>query len=385
MQPDRGAEPEPLTRLAVTGEKGRTTAIDPYLEALWDRGGTDLLLTADAPPMLRVGGQLDRYAGPDLTPDDIDAIVTGLVGPALRQAFDSDGEVDFSFSWRGQARFRGNAFRQRHTTALSLRLIPFKIPTFDELAIPHVIRDFMNRTHGLVLVTGPTGSGKSTTLAAMLDFINENRACHIVTVEDPIEYLHHHKRSAVNQREIGEDSASFPRALRSVLREDPDVVLIGEMRDPESIQAALTIAETGHLVFATLHTNDSSQAVDRIVDVFPADRRPQIQVQLSHVLACVVYQRLLPRADRGLVAAFEIMIGNHAVRNLIREGKTRQLRNVVSTHQAEGMQTLEMSLAQLVSRGLVSADAAAGVSLFPREIALPPARENGRVLAPASR
>jgi twitching motility protein PilT len=385
MQPDRGAEPEALTRPAVTRDQSRTAAIDPYLEALWDRGGTDLLLTADAPPMLRVGGQLDRYAGPDLTPDGIDAIVSGLVGPALRQAFDSDGEVDFSFSWRGQARFRGNAFRQRHTTALSLRLIPFKIPTFDELAIPHILRDFMNRTHGLVLVTGPTGSGKSTTLAAMLDYINENRACHIVTVEDPIEYLHHHKRSAVNQREIGEDSASFPRALRSVLREDPDVVLIGEMRDPESIQAALTIAETGHLVFATLHTNDSSQAVDRIVDVFPADRRPQIQVQLSHVLACVVYQRLLPRNDRGLVAAFEIMIGNHAVRNLIREGKTRQLRNVVSTHQAEGMQTLEMSLAQLVARGVISADAAAGVSLFPREIVLPPARDHERVLAPASR
>jgi twitching motility protein PilT len=385
MQPDRGAEPEYLTRHAVTREQSGTAAIDPYLEALWDRGGTDLLLTADAPPMLRVGGQLDRYAGPDLTPDAIDSIVSDLVGPALRQAFDSDGEVDFSFSWRGQARFRGNAFRQRHSTALSLRLIPFKIPTFDELEIPHILRDFMNRTHGLVLVTGPTGSGKSTTLAAMLDFINENRACHIVTVEDPIEYLHHHKRSAVNQREIGEDSASFPRALRSVLREDPDVVLIGEMRDPESIQAALTIAETGHLVFATLHTNDSSQAVDRIVDVFPADRRPQIQVQLSHVLACVVYQRLLPRTDRGLVAAFEIMIGNHAVRNLIREGKTRQLRNVVSTHQAEGMQTLEMSLAQLVARGVISADAAAGVSLFPREIVLPPERAHERALAPASR
>jgi twitching motility protein PilT len=374
----------PVARRAVTRDRTKTDAIDPYLEALWDQGGTDLLLTADAPPLMRISGELVRYDAPDLTPKDLDAIVAAVVGPTLREAFEVDGEVDFSFSWRDQARFRGNAFRQRHSTALALRLIPFKIPTFDELAIPSVIREFMTRPHGLVLVTGPTGSGKSTTLAAMIDYINENRACHIVTVEDPIEYLHHHKRSAVNQREIGEDSASFDRALRSVLREDPDVVLIGEMRDPESIQAALTIAETGHLVFATLHTNDSSQALDRIVDVFPADRRPQIQVQLSHVLAAVVYQRLVPRADKGMTAAFEVLIGNHAVRNLIREGKTRQLRNVVSTHQAEGMQTLEMSLAQLVATGVVTADVAAGVSLFPREITLPPnAVRQAPVLLPA--
>jgi twitching motility protein PilT len=372
----------PATRRPGT----RTQAIDPYLETLWDRGGTDLLLTADAPPLLRIDGQLVRYDAADMTPKDIDAIVSSIVVPEMLQAFQTDGEVDFSFSWRDLARFRGNAFRQRGTTALALRMIPFKIPTFEDLSVPPVIRGFMNRPHGLILVTGPTGSGKSTTLAAMIDYINENRACHIVTVEDPIEYLHHHKKSAVNQREIGEDSASFPRALRSVLREDPDVVLIGEMRDPESIQAALTIAETGHLVFATLHTNDSSQALDRIVDVFPADRRPQIQVQLSHVLAAVVYQRLVPRADKGMTAAFEVLIGSNAVRNLVREGKTRQLRNVIATHQSEGMQTLEMSLAELVATGVITAEAAAGVSLYPREIALPPgAPVPAQVLIPAGR
>jgi twitching motility protein PilT len=208
----------------------------------------------------------------------------------------------------------------------------------------------------------------------MIDRVNVARACHVVTIEDPIEYLHTHKRSAINQREVGVDTESFATALRAVLREDPDVVLIGEMRDPESIQAALTIAETGHLVFATLHTNDSAQAIDRIVDVFPADRRPQIQVQLSHVLLGVLYQRLLPRVEGGLIAAYEVMLGNHAVRNLVREGKTKQLRNVVATHQAEHMQTLEMHLAQLVASGTVTHEAAAAVSLFPKEISLPGSR-----------
>jgi twitching motility protein PilT len=338
---------------------------------LWDLGGTDLLLTADAPALLRVNGELRPYDAKPLDEHQVSKIANAVAGPRLAEELEFRGEVDFSFSWRDRGRLRGNAFRQRQSCALSLRLIPFEIPSLDTLGVPDVVSEVIRRPHGLILVTGPTGAGKSTTLASMIDKINVDRACHIVTIEDPIEYLHQHKRSAVNQRQIGEDSESFQTALRAVLREDPDVVLIGEMRDPESIQAALTIAETGHLVFATLHTNDSAQAIDRIVDVFPADRRPQIQVQLAHVLSAVIYQRLLPRVEDGLVAAYEIMIGNHAVRNLIREGKTRQLRNVVATHQGEGMQTLEMHLAQLVNEGLIAHDTAVSASQYPREISLP--------------
>jgi twitching motility protein PilT len=256
--------------------------------------------------------------------------------------------------------------------SLTLRLIPLQIPGFDDLGLPSIVEELVSRPSGLVLVTGPTGSGKSTTLASMIDFINHNRACHILTIEEPLEYMHKHARSAVNQREVGDDTDSFARALRSALREDPDVLLVGEMRDLESIQTALTIAETGHLVFATLHTNDTSQAVDRIVDVFPAERHPQIRVQLASSLAAVIYQRLLPRVDGGLVAAFEVMIANSAVRNLIREGKSRQLRNVVATGQNEGMRTLEAHLSTLVADGVVDYDRACSVSLFANEVVKPP-------------
>jgi twitching motility protein PilT len=361
----------------LTAKKGdRSAPIDPWLTELWERGGTDLLLTAGAPPLLRVDGELQPYGAlPPLSPAEVDKLVAQVLGDDLMAKFDFEGEVDFSFSGKEQARFRGNAFRQRHSSALALRLIPFHIPSFDELGLPDIINTFVNLPLGLVLVTGPTGSGKSTTLASMIEYINENRACHIITIEDPIEYMHHHKKSAVNQREIGEDSVSFERALKSVLREDPDVLLLGEMRDLESIGAALTIAETGHLVFATLHTNDTAQALDRIVDVFPSDKRPQVQVQLAHVLAGVVYQRLLPKNGGGLVAAFEVMVGNHAVRNLVREGKTTQLRNVVATHQGEGMQTLEMDLTRLVAEGVVDLDAAREISMHPREVTAPKAPE----------
>ena len=364
-------------RRKLTAKKGdRTAVIDPWISELWERGGTDLLLTAGAPPLLRVDGQLQPYDDlAPLSPAEVDKIVAQVLGEDLMAKFDFEGEVDFSFSWKEQARFRGNAFRQRHSSALALRLIPFHIPSFDELGLPNIINKFVNLPLGLVLVTGPTGSGKSTTLASMIEYINENRACHIITIEDPIEYMHHHKKSAVNQREIGEDSISFERALKSVLREDPDVLLLGEMRDLESIGAALTIAETGHLVFATLHTNDTAQALDRIVDVFPSDRRNQIQVQLAHVLAGVVYQRLLPKTDGGLVAAFEVMVGNHAVRNLVREGKTSQLRNVVATHQADGMQTLEMDLTRLVAEGVIDLEVAKEISMHPREVKAPPEPE----------
>jgi twitching motility protein PilT len=350
----------------------RTASIDPYLDALWDAQGTDLLLTAGAPPLMRINGRLQPYGdGQRLSPSQVDKLVTKVLGDDLQATFDFEGEVDFSFSWKGKARFRGNAFRQRKSSALALRLIPFDIPSFEALGLPPICFDLVNLPHGLVLVTGPTGSGKSTTLASMIEYINITRACHIITIEDPIEYLHHHKKSAVNQREIGEDTTSFARALKSVLREDPDVLLLGEMRDLESIQAALTIAETGHLVFATLHTNDTAQALDRIVDVFPPESRRQVQVQLSHVLSAVIYQRLLPRKEGGLVAAFEVMLGTGAVRNLIREGKTSQLRNVVTTHSAAGMQTLEASLSGLILDDVVDYEEALALSLYPKEIARP--------------
>ncbi|HZQ27728.1 MAG TPA: type IV pilus twitching motility protein PilT [Acidimicrobiales bacterium] len=347
-------------------------AIDEYLNELWDAKGTDLLLTAGSPPLLRVDEEIRAIEGaPVLRPADVERLVTGTLSKAAAAELKARREVDFSFNWQEKARFRGNAFHQRTSVALALRLIPFAIPSFEELGLPAGVERLVTQPSGLILVTGPTGAGKSTTQASMIDYINERAACHILTIEDPIEYLHHHKRSAVNQREVGDDTESFERALRSALREDPDVLLVGEMRDLESIQTTLTIAETGHLVLATLHTNDTAQAIDRIVDVFPGDRRPQIQVQLAACLAGVIYQRLLPRIGGGLVAAFELMIANSAVRNLVREGKSRQLRNVVSTHQLEGMRTLEASLNTLVAQGVVDYDVACGASLYPKEIKRP--------------
>jgi twitching motility protein PilT len=353
-----------------------TAAIDGWIEELWERRGTDLLLTMGAPPLLRVGGSLTPVEGAaPLEEDEVAAIVQSVVGSELIDRYRDEREVDFSFNWRSVARFRANAFYQRQSCALALRLFPFGIPSIEDLGLPPVVADLLNKPNGLILVTGPTGSGKSTSLASMIDHINDRRACHILTIEDPIEYLHHHKRSAINQREVGDDSSSFQRALRSALREDPDVLLVGEMRDLESIATTLTIAETGHLVLATLHTNDAAQAIDRIIDVFPADRRTQIQVQLASTLLGVVYQRLIPRlSGDGLVAAFEILVANNAVKNLIREGKTRQVRNVIATHQSEGMQTLEMSLNRLVTASLIAHETAINASLYPKELAPAPPR-----------
>src|SRR5438067_1339867 len=302
------------------------TKIESYLDELWERKGTDLLVTAGAPPLVRVDGELTPIEGATtLGSTDTEKLVLSALGEDTAERFRAGKEVDFSFNWKGMARFRGNAFHQRGSMALALRLIPFRIPDFEELGLPPVVEHFVKLPQGLVLVTGPTGAGKSTTLASMIEYINQHRACHIVTIEDPIEYVHHHRRAAVNQREVGTDTDSFHHALRSAFREDPDVLLVGEMRDPESIETTLTIAETGHLVFATLHTNDAAQAIDRVVDVFPGTRQDQIRVQLSATLTGVVYQRLVPKVDNGLVAAFEVMIADHAVRNLVREGKTRQL------------------------------------------------------------
>jgi twitching motility protein PilT len=352
--------------------------VDEWLAVLDERNGSDMLLMAESPPMLRVDGALRplQEAGV-LSEADVDSIAAVQLGEELSARLVVEREIDFSFTWRDKARVRGNAFYQRGCRSLALRRIPMEIPTPDLLGMPQGIIDVLRKPSGLILVTGPTGSGKSTTLAAMIDVVNRSRASHIVTIEDPIEYLHTNKMSAVSQREIGLDTLSFDRALRSVLREDPDVLLVGEVRDPESIQAALTVAETGHLVMTTLHTNDSAQALDRIIDVFPTEGRPQIQVQLAGTLLAVVYQRLVARREGGMVAAYEVMIGNSAVRNLVREGKTRQLRNAISTNRSEGMQTLERALTGLVDTGVIDYQVAVEASLYPQEIPRPLAAVGG--------
>jgi twitching motility protein PilT len=343
--------------------------IDRYLEAMVDAGATDLMLTADAVPRMRVEGRLRPIGDePRQTADQVERRVLGMFSDGMREELVSNKEIDFSFSYKQSHRFRGNCFFQQGSVALSLRAIPLAIPSFEELLLPAACERFCNLPQGLVLVTGPTGSGKSTTLASMIDHINTHRECHILAIEDPIEYVHHHKLSVVNQREVGFDTDSFARALRAALREDPDVILVGEMRDPETIQFALTLAETGHLVFATLHTNDAAQALDRIWDVFPHERQTQIRVQLAASLAGVISQRLVPRVEGGMVAAFELLISNQAVKNLIREGKTHQLRNVMHGNRAEGMLTLETSLNALIDAGLISVEEALARTLFPREI-----------------
>ena len=346
--------------------------IDVLLDTLWQAGGTDLLLTAGIPPRIRVHGELASI--PDqsaLTGDDTESLLAQLLNSEQLDRWRAAREYDFSFSWRDDARIRGNAFTQRGATSVALRMIPREIPTMDRLGLPPVISDFARQHQGLVLVTGPTGSGKSTTLAAVINKINSERACHIITIEDPIEYMHEHKRSAVNQREVGTDTASFHDALRSVLREDPDVLLVGEMRDLESIRFALTIAETGHLVFATLHTNDTAQSLARVIDVFPAEQQSQVRVQLAAALSGVVYQRLVPRTGGGLIAAHEVLVATSAVRNLIKEGKTHQLRNALVTGQREGMVTFEQSVSALVRGGIIAYEEAMARSLYPREVEAP--------------
>jgi twitching motility protein PilT len=343
-------------------------SVEAWLEATWEANGTDLHITAGAPPMMRVGGSLVPVPGAKpLSPADTERLAREL----LRVRADSlatSKDVDFGFTWRDCARIRGNAYRQRGSLSVALRLIPLQVPTLEELGLPRVLEQFLDAPSGLVLITGPTGSGKSTTLAALIGAVNARRSCHIVTIEDPIEYLHRHDKALVDQRQIGDDADSFPDALRAALRQDPDVLLVGEMRDLDSIQTTLTIAETGHLVFASLHTNDTAQAIDRIVDVFPAERRPLIQLQVASTLQAIVYQRLLPRVGGGITAAYEVLIATSAVRNLIREGKSRQLRNMLLTGKTDGMQTLEEALTTLVSAGTVTMEDAQGASLHPAEV-----------------
>lgn len=321
-----------------------------------EKGASDLHLTAGRPPVLRIHGDLTFIEGkPVLTKETMPVLLEPALTAERKEELERNGQVDFSYGLPGLGRFRVNVFRQRSTVSAVMRLIPYEIPAFERLGLPEVVKDFTEKNRGMVLITGPTGSGKSTTLACLIDIINTNRSCHIITLEDPIEYLHNHKRSLINQREIGTDTVSFAGALRAALREDPDVILVGEMRDFETIQTALTAAETGHLVFATLHTNDATQTVDRIIDVFPPYQQAQVRIQLSLTLQGIVSQQLLPRADiPGRVLACEVLIATSAVRNIIREGKTYQLPTVMQTGGKLGMQTMDKSLQNLYRQRLIT-------------------------------
>ncbi len=343
-------------------------SIRELLDALFDRGASDVIVSAGAAPMLRIDGGLVRYGDDALGPEETEALARELLAPQQRITLSEHHAVDFSFEWGDRGRVRGNAFRQRGTVAIALRAIPTHIPSFAELLLPDSVGRIAAAPHGLVLFTGPTGAGKSTTQASLIDAINTQRSCHVITIEDPIEYVHEHRNSIIDQREVGVDTPSFASALRSALREDPDVVLVGEMRDLESIAIALTVAETGHLVFATLHTNDAAQAIHRMVDVFAPEQQQQIRVQLGSTLLAVVHQELLPHVGGGRVAAFEVLIANAAVRNLIRDNKVAQLRNVMVTSSDEGMCTLEAALGWLVRAGMVSEADAVARSLYPDEV-----------------
>ncbi len=349
-----------------------TASIDAWLEIVVDRGASDLLITAGAEPRMRIDGKLESVPGTErLAGESATDIIMSMLTDDQRTELRLCKEIDLSFGWHlKRARFRVNVFFQQGQAAMALRLIPSQIPTFASLGLPQVLGDFCTLPQGMVLVTGPTGSGKSTTLAAMIDRINETRPCHILTIEDPVEYVHDHKLALVNQRQVGVDTDSFDRALRAALREDPDVILVGEMRDTETIQFALTAAETGHLVFATMHTNDAAQAIDRVIDVFPVDRQAQVRVQLAACLNGVVSQRLIPRIGGGMIAAHEVMMANPAIRNVIREGKTHQLRSLIQQGARDGMETLEKAMSTLVDHKAISYEDAVARASFPREIKL---------------
>ena len=331
--------------------------IEMLLEECIRRNASDLHIQVGLNPILRVDGSLMPIPNtPVLTEEIVEKLVFSTLDSMQREILMKDKEFDYSFSFGDIARFRVNAFNERGNLAAAFRLIPTKMPSIDELGMPNVVSTFADFPRGLVLVTGPTGSGKSTTLAALVNKINQEKSVHIVTIEDPIEFTHKSKRSVVVQREVHYDTFSFSRALKSVLREDPDVVLIGEMRDLETMSAAITIAETGHLVFATLHTNSAAQSVDRMIDVFPAHQQPQIRSQLASILMGVCSQRLIPAIGGGRVVAAEIMVANSAVRSIIREGKTHQLDTTIQTGASEGMQTMDRTLVKLVQQGVINFD-----------------------------
>lgn len=329
--------------------------IDELLHIVVDKNCSDLHLCTDSPPVIREDGALKRLHYVDFTPQVLQRMLYEIISDEQIHRFETTLELDFSYSLPRRARFRVNMYRDRGSVAAAFRLIANKIPTVEELNLPPFLNTITEKPRGLVLVTGPTGSGKSTSLAAMINYINMNRSVHIITIEDPIEYLHVHKKSVINQRELGSDTKSFSNALRACLREDPDVLLVGEMRDTETIALAITAAETGHLVFATLHTNNAAESVDRIIDVFPPGQQEQIRVQLSNNLVAIISQQLLPRANgKGRVPANEIMIASSAIRNLIREGKTHQIPSMIQTSANIGMLSMDQCLRDLYMKGIVT-------------------------------
>jgi twitching motility protein PilT len=334
------------------------------------RKSSDLLLTAGAPPLIRVNGELRATEFPELTPEENKKLIYSILSDKQREEFEEKRELDMSIGVSGGHRFRVNVYMQKGCVTAAMRAIPEKIPSLEELGLPKIVAKLAFRPQGMILVTGPTGHGKTTTQAALIDLINTHKRCHIITVEDPVEYVHHHRKSVIDQRELGSDTLSFAGALKYVLRQDPDVILIGEMRDLETISSALTAAETGHLVIATLHTNDAIQTVDRIVDVFPSHQQPQIRIQLALCMLAVISQRLLPRANqKGRVLACEVLRNNSAVANLIREAKTHQIYSIMETHSKDGMITLDSSIKQLYLRGIISYDVALNHVRNPQTIA----------------
>jgi len=363
------------------GRKGDVVAtIDDLLRQAVEAHASDLHLTVGLPPMIRVSGVLRPLGEPILTPEETSRLAYGIFNAYHTEHFENTWDLDLSYAVSGVGRFRVNVYRQRGWVGLAARVIPDQIPTIEELNLPPILKELTRKPRGLILVTGPTGHGKSTTLAAMIDFINEERGGHIVTIEDPIEYVFPHRRSIVNQREVGSDTRSFPNALRAVLREDPNVIVVGEMRDLETIATTLTIAETGHLVFATLHTTSAAQSVDRMIDVFPPNQQQQIRVQLASVLEAVLSQQLLPTLDAapapqpatmttlGRVPAVEIMTATPAIRNMIREGKTHQIHSAVQTGSQYGMQTMDQALSALVKQRIISLEVALSRAINPEEL-----------------
>jgi twitching motility protein PilT len=337
------------------------------LKLMVEKRASDLHVRVPSPPVLRVDGELLPLQNlPQTTLEDVETAFDYITTPEQRNRFHLEKELDFAYSVPGLARFRVNVMRQRGTISLAFRLVPFKVFTIDELALPQICKELILKPRGLILVTGPTGSGKSTTMAAMLNYLNEHIARNVITIEDPIEYLHPNIKCLIAQRDLGDDTKSFDVALIHALRHDPDVIVVGELRDLETVQTAMRAAETGHLVMGTLHTTDAPQTVDRVIDIFPPNQQPQIRLQFSQSIIAVLSQTLLPRAtSKGRIAAFEIMTGNSAVKNLVREGKTFELHSVMQLSSAEGMQTLDQALAELVKRKIVTLEEAKMKSSHP--------------------
>ncbi|NRD76004.1 type IV pilus twitching motility protein PilT [Bacillus sp. BRMEA1] len=333
--------------------------IDAILKAAVEYKASDVHLSVGVPPVMRINGDLKRYGTEKLLPADTEGMAKAIIPEDKWELFKSKGELDFSYGSPGISRFRVNAFHQRKSISLALRTVSSRTPTIEELDLPEIITKLIEKPHGLILVTGPTGSGKSTTLASMIDYMNRTMRKHIITLEDPIEYLHRHGNSIIDQREIGYDTMTYAAGLKAALRQDPDVILLGEMRDLETISTAITAAETGHLVLGTLHTSSAPTTINRVIDVFPSGQQPQVRTQLASVLVGIISQRLFPTSDqKGRKAATEVLVNNPAIANLIRNEKIHQIQSTLQTSRAQGMHTLEMSIRELIDRGIIEKDAA---------------------------